>query len=91
MKVSYWVMRVVMHQGPGGVKRAIRMRDLTEETKVVMSGLIVEGAYAVMPDGCIVEPVEGFDDQLDADARREIEAKKRPGEDFRVAMTMGDS
>lgn len=77
-------MRVMLHQG-----RKVQLDLLTETSRATLQVALDRGALAVLPDNSIAEPVEVFEDELDAHAYRETMRKKHPAEDFRVVISTG--
>ena len=74
-------MRVLLHQG----RVPLQLSLLTDTSKADVMVLVDNGKLAVLPDGCIAEPVEVFDnDEESAHAYREVLRRKHPAEDFRV-------
>lgn len=81
--IEFWVMRVLMHPGTwnpeSDVGRAIAAN-------------VERGALAVLPDGCIAEPVEVFAEELDAHehaAKLKHDSRDITGtatEDYRVIL-----
>lgn len=83
--VEFWVMRVLLHQG-----RRVQLDMMTPGACVATLALINTGDLAMLPDGCIAEPVEVFDTELDARAHREKLLRDNPGADYRVVFN-GDA
>lgn len=81
VKPEYWVMRVMLHRG-----RKLQLDLLTDTSRATVQAAIDRGALALLPDDSIAEPVEVFDDELQAHAHREALRKKHPAEDFRVIL-----
>jgi hypothetical protein len=77
-------MRVMLHQG-----RKVQLELLTETSRATIQVAIDRGALAMLPDNSIAEPVEVFEDELDAHAYRETLRRKHPAEDFRVVLSTG--
>jgi hypothetical protein len=77
-------MRVMLHQG-----RKVQLELLTETSRATLQVALDRGALTVLPDNSIAEPVEVFEDEVDAHAYRETLRKKHPNEDFRVILSTG--
>lgn len=84
MKPEYWVMRVMLHQG-----RKVQLELMTATSRATIQVQLDRGALAMLPDNSIAEPVEVFDDEVDAHAYRETLRRKHPDEDFRVILSTG--
>lgn len=77
--VIYWVLRVWLHQG-----RRVQASMLDPGTLDATQKLIDAGAYAMLSDGAICEPLECFADEQAAHTHRSELLAKHPAEDFRV-------
>jgi hypothetical protein len=77
-------MRVMLHQG-----RKVQLELMTATSRATIQVALDRGSLAMLPDNSIAEPVEVFDDELDAHAYRETLRKKHPDEDFRVILSTG--
>lgn len=79
-------MRIVLHQG--------RILQLDLFSGVNATGQLAtakpSAGFVMLPDNSIAEPVEVFDDELQAHAHREVMRKRHPGEDFRVILNSDD-
>lgn len=90
VKAEFWVMRVLLLDGVIGAKRPIKFGELTDESKRLMTAAVQAGKLCILPDGCIAEPVEVFDDDEErAHAFRVSVAMMHPADDFRVVMNVG--
>lgn len=74
----------MLHQG-----RKVQLELLTDTSRATLQVAIDRGALAVLPDNSIAEPVEVFEDEVDAHAYRETLRRKHPDEDFRVILNAG--
>lgn len=80
-RVEYWVMRVLLHQG-----RPLQLDLLAPGVRIAATKCIDAGTLAMLPDGCIVEPVEVFDEEARAHEHRALLVEKHPHDDFRVVL-----
>lgn len=80
---EYWVCRVMLHQG-----RRVQLHLLPDGIGRAVQADIDAGAYCLLSDGSICEPVESFPEEPDAHERRGVLAVAHPSEDFRVVMTV---
>lgn len=83
---EFWVMRVLMHDGPRGAVQLTLDTVMTMPARVAVNACIAAGKLAVLPDNTIAEPVEVFDTEQEArEHRRKLQAA-HPSTDFRVVM-----
>lgn len=82
---NYWVMRVMLHEGK---KVQLSLAFMSPGALEATTALINTGELALMPDGSIAEPVEGYLEEHNAHAAREKLQAQYPAEDFRVVITM---
>ncbi len=78
---EYWVMRVMLHRG-----KPAELTNMTPGAQVAVLALINTGAYALLPDHSIAEPVEVFDNEADAHEHREQLLRRYRTEDYRVIL-----
>lgn len=81
--MSYWVVRVVLHEG-----RPVQLSMLSPGMVEVVALEVDAGAFALLPDGSICEPIEGFDLEHEAHECRVSLLAKHPTTDFRVTMSV---
>lgn len=81
--MEYWVMRVLLHEGRGPVQLSL----MTPGAYIATMALITAGSLAMLPDGCICEPVEVFDEQEQAHELRARLMRENTGADFRVVIS----
>lgn len=74
-------MRVLLHQG-----RPAQLTLMSPGAMVATVALITSGDLAMLPDGCIAEPVEVFDTEDVAHEHRKRMLRENPAEDFRVVL-----
>ncbi len=79
----YYVTRVLLHEG-----RTVQLQLLPPGVASSIQAEVDAGAYALLPDGSICEPVELYLDEPQAHERRAELAKMHPEEDFRVLLTV---
>jgi len=84
-RVEFWVLRVILHPGPR--RHPVHLNHMDAAAKVTTLALLAIGKLCTLPSGCICEPVEVFDNEVDAHAYRERLATKHPDEDFRVILS----
>lgn len=84
---EYWVMRVLMHNGPHGAVQLTLDIAMTLPARVAVNVAIASGKLAVLPDDSIAEPVEVFDTESEARAYMGILKKQHPSTDFRLVMS----
>ena len=82
--VEVWVVRVLLHQG----HTAVQLDMMTPGAYIATMALVATGDLAMLPDGCICEPVEVFRTETEAHAHRAQLARDNPGSDFRVILNM---
>jgi hypothetical protein len=86
--IEYWVMRVMLHPGPPPVQ--LRLEHMSPGAAVATLALLHAGDLALLPDGCICEPVEIFDrmDGHDEEKAHELRARlvRDTGADYRVIL-----
>lgn len=86
MKLEFWVMRVLLHRGRVGGRRAVRIEDMDAHAAVATLALVSTGDLCCLPDGSIAEPMEVYVSELEAHSARERLRTDRPHEDFRVVL-----
>lgn len=79
----YYVTRVLLHEG-----RTVQLQLLPPGVASSIQAEVDAGAYALLPDGSICEPIELYLDEPQAHERRTALAAQHPAEDFRVLMTV---
>lgn len=79
---EYVVVRVVQKDG-----RDVRLSDMNLLTRLSTLALIEGGVLALLPDGRLAKPVEGFTREVFAHERRVQLRRDNPGVDFRVLLT----
>ena len=82
VKPEYWVMRVLYHNG---AQLSLDAASALPIASQVLS-CIERGSLALLADNVIAEPVEVFDNELEARAHREQLIAKHPSTDFRVIL-----
>jgi hypothetical protein len=82
---EYWVMRV-WTRWVDGRRYVVAFDDCSAAVQVAVGAAIGMGTLAVLPGGLIGEPVEVYEEQCMAEARRANEQQRNPLEDFRVVM-----
>jgi len=82
MESRFWVTRVLLHEGT-----RVQLHLLPSGTRESVEAEVNAGAFALLPDGSICEPVEDCGpDEPKAHAARAKLAEDFPDEDFRVLM-----
>jgi hypothetical protein len=81
VKAEFWVMHVLVHFD--GKRRRQLTLDIAPAPVVAQ---VNAGAYVLLPDQCIAEPIEVFEEQRKAEEHREQLVAKYPHEDFRVIL-----
>jgi hypothetical protein len=76
MRTEYWVMRVVLHN----------RKPRTPAAHIAVMALVNAGTFCLLPSQDIVEPVEVFDEERQAQEHREQLLREFPHEDFRIVM-----
>lgn len=89
-----WLCRVLLHRGRAGAIEGRRMNvaDLHDAAHQAVLAKVVSGELGVLPnDGAIVEPVQSFRTEVEAQAERAKRMHDKPGEDWRVVITLAVS
>lgn len=92
MKVEFWIMRVVLHQG----RRLKLTSEMTPSARLAVMACVSAGKLAVLPDNSIAEPVECFESDSSQDGQADAQTRARehmvklqrehPDEDFRLVL-----
>lgn len=85
---EYWVMRVLMHNGPRGARQLTLDVAMSLPARVAVTACIASGKLAVLPDDTIAEPVEVFDDEMEARRHKERLQAAHPSTEFRIVMSV---
>lgn len=85
INTEYWVMRVLLHQGPQGAT-PVQLDMMTPGAQLATRACIATGTLVMLSDGCICEPTEVFEFEADARTHRQALLDKFPGNDFRIVM-----
>lgn len=80
--MKFFLAKVVLHRPTG---QPHNLNNLNEDANQSVLAKIIEGEYAALPDGTIVEPVAEMKSEADAHGERELRMADPTNEiDYRV-------
>lgn len=84
-KLEIWLCRVLLHPI---TRQPMNTRDLRPDKHQLVMAKIVNGEIGSLPDGTIIDPVEGFATEELANEARARKLVDDPEGDYRVVVTM---